>query len=92
MTRAVRLRYGRGGRIHLDRRDAIPRPFSNLPRSTLFGIDEEPMDTDQENPGEDESRRRLEERWRFDMDDGPAVGPEGPEELDRALVDDYDSG
>lgn len=89
MARAVRLRYGRGGRVHLDRRDAIPRPFSNLPRSTLFGIDE-PMDVDTENPEENDNIRRLEERWRFDMDDSPAVGPEGPEELDRVLVNDYD--
>ena len=89
MARAVRLRYGRGGRIHLDRRDAIPRAFLNLPRSKLFGTDE-PMDVDMENPEEDESARRLVERWRFDMDDSPATGSEGPEEQDRVLVDDYD--
>ncbi|KAF8804069.1 hypothetical protein BYT27DRAFT_7108485 [Phlegmacium glaucopus] len=89
IARAVRLRYGRGGRIHFDRRDNIPRTISNLPRSTLFGIDE-PMDVDAENPQEGESRIHLEERWRFDTDDGPAVGPEGPEEQDRVLINDYD--
>ena len=89
MTRAVRLRYGRGGRIHLDRRDAIPRVFLNFPRSKLFGINN-PMDMDVENTEEDESRRRLVERWRFDMDDSPAIGPEGLEEQGRVLVDDYD--
>ena len=89
MARAVRLRYGRGGRIYLDRRDAIPRPFLNLPRSKLFGIDE-PMDVDAANSEQDENRRRLVERWRFDMDDSPAIGPEGMEEQDRVLVNDYD--
>ena len=89
MARAVRLRYGRGGRIYLDRRDAIPRPFLNLPRSKLFEIDE-PMDVDTENPEQDENRSRLVERWRFDMDDSPVVGPEGLEEQDRVLVNDYD--
>lgn len=89
MARAVRLRYGRGGRIHLDRRDAISRPFFNLPRSNLFGTDEL-MDVDTDNREEDENRNRLAERWRFDMDDSPAVGPDGPEEQDRVLVDDYD--
>lgn len=88
MARAIRLRYGRGGRIHLDRRDAMPRVFLNLPRSNLFGINE-PMDVDVENQEEDENRR-LVERWKFDMDDSPAIGPEGPEEQDRVLVDDYD--
>lgn len=89
MARAVRLRYGRGGRIYLDRRDAIPRPFLNLPRSKLFGIDE-PMDVDAANSEQDENRSRLVERWRFDMDDSPAIGPEGMEEQDRVLVNDYD--
>lgn len=73
----------------MDRRDAIPRPFLNLPRSKLFGIDE-PMDVDAANSEQDENRRRLVERWRFDMDDSPAIGPEGMEEQDRVLVNDYD--
>lgn len=33
---------------------------------------------------------RLSERWKFDDDDGPAVGPDGSEEQDRVLVDDYE--
>jgi enhancer of polycomb-like protein len=37
------------------------------------------MDVDAENQEEDENRR-LVERWKFDMDDSPAIGPEGPEE------------
>lgn len=73
----------------MDRRDAVSRPFLNLPRSNLFGIDE-PMDVNIENPEQDENRSRLIERWRFDMDDSPAIGPEGLEEQDRVLVNDYD--
>ena len=89
MARAVRLRYGRGGRIYLDRRDAVPRPFLNIPRSKLFSVDV-PMDVDTENSEQDENRTRLVERWRFDMDDSPATGPEGLEEQDRVMVNDYD--
>jgi enhancer of polycomb-like protein len=48
------------------------------------------MDVDTENPEQDENRSRLEERWRFDMDDSPAIRPEGLEEQDRVLVNDYD--
>ncbi|EKM52072.1 uncharacterized protein PHACADRAFT_212666 [Phanerochaete carnosa HHB-10118-sp] len=36
-----------------------------------------------------EHHRRLLERWRFDADDEPLVGPEGPEEHGRKLFDDY---
>ncbi|KAF8151729.1 enhancer of polycomb-like-domain-containing protein [Crassisporium funariophilum] len=93
MARAVRMRYGRGGRMHLDRRDALPRSFSSrLPRSSLFSIDEDvddAMNVD-EDPEDIEQDRRLYEQWKFDMDDGPAVGPQGSEEQDRVLVDDYD--
>ncbi|CAA7267867.1 unnamed protein product [Cyclocybe aegerita] len=36
------------------------------------------------------SRRwHLEERWKYDLDDVPPVGPEGADEQDRILVDDY---
>ena len=89
MARAVRLRFGRGGRIYLDRRDAVPQPFLNIPRSKLSDIDES-MDMDAENPEQAEYRSRMVERWRFDMDDSPSIGPEGLEEQDRVLVNDYD--
>ncbi|KAF4622202.1 hypothetical protein D9613_009361 [Agrocybe pediades] len=96
-ARALRVRYGRGGRVIVDRRQAVPRrPIPKLPRSSLFGVGAEeeeqedaPMDVD-EDPEEEERRRRLEERWKYDMDDVPPVGPEGADEQDRVLVDDYD--
>jgi hypothetical protein len=40
-------------------------------------------------------RRRQEggkEQWRFDVDDMPPMGPDGAEEHDRHLIDDYDTG
>lgn len=36
-----------------------------------------------------ERQRRLEEQWRFDQDDTPTSGPQGPDEQDRMLVDEY---
>jgi len=89
--RAVRMRYGRGGRVHLDRRISAPRSFSKrLQRSSQLGLKEENEDED-EDPEDEERYRRLEERWRFDWDDIPPIGPEGVEENDRVLVDDYDT-
>ena len=90
MVRAVRLRYGRGGRIHLDRRNAIPPTLATarLPRSTLFEVDK-PMDVDEDQEGE--RRRQMEERWKFDSDDAPPLGPDGFEEQGRTLIDDYET-
>ncbi|CAA7267434.1 unnamed protein product [Cyclocybe aegerita] len=34
-------------------------------------------------------QQHLEERWKYDLDDVPPVGPEGADEQDRILVDDY---
>jgi enhancer of polycomb-like protein len=47
------------------------------------------MDVDEDAEGE--RRRQLEERWKFDADDAPPVGPDGSEEQDRTLIDDYDT-
>ncbi|KAJ7623472.1 enhancer of polycomb-like-domain-containing protein [Roridomyces roridus] len=88
VPRAVRVRVGRGGRILLDRRR--PNVDSSLAllrrsRSSLFGP---PADEDVDMDEDDTAR--LRERWRFDVDDYPAVGPEGADEQDRILVDEYD--
>ncbi len=78
--------YGRGGRVHLDRRISAPRSFlRRLQRSSQLGLNED------EDPEDEEQYRRLEERWRFDWDDIPPIGPDGVEENDRVLVDDYDT-
>lgn len=78
----------------LDRRDAVPRRvIRKLPRSSLFGGgdgDDDAMDVDaDEDPEEAEKFRRLQEQWKYDSDDTPPVGPEGPDEQNRILVDDY---
>ncbi|KAJ7746872.1 enhancer of polycomb-like-domain-containing protein [Mycena maculata] len=88
VLRAVRVRVGRGGRIMLDRRR--PSPASDISivkssRSALFGS---PPDEDEDMDIEDVAR--LKERWRFDADDCPAVGPDGADEQDRVLTDEYD--
>ena len=38
---------------------------------------------------DEETATRLRERWRFDQDDEPTVGPEGADEQHRILIDDY---
>ncbi|KAI0944834.1 hypothetical protein AcW1_001669 [Taiwanofungus camphoratus] len=79
--RAGRLRFGRGGRLHLDRRILKPRIVSPSEPTT----EAEPNDVEVR-----ERARRITEQWKFDSDDDPVVGPEGPDEQDRTLVDDFD--
>ncbi|GBE89019.1 Enhancer of polycomb-like protein [Sparassis crispa] len=80
-ARAGRLRFGRGGRIYLDRR--IVRARSEHHRESCEGSEDDD-DTDAQSPA-----RKVRGRWKFDADDDPAVGPEGPDEQDRMLVDDF---
>ncbi|KAI0646398.1 enhancer of polycomb-like-domain-containing protein [Trametes meyenii] len=70
-TRAVRLRRGRGGRLLVDRRASVKL------RPASFD------DSDEAS----ERLRRLQERFRYDEDDVPAIGPGGPDEQDRKLID-----
>jgi len=90
--RYLRYRLTRLGGISLDRRDALQRlcirddDIRSMRRRRGFGRSLEEIF----NNAEDEIARRLQERWRFDQDDDPAVAPEGAEEQDRMLVDDYD--
>ncbi|KAJ7471898.1 hypothetical protein FB451DRAFT_310661 [Mycena latifolia] len=76
-SRALRVRYGRGGRRFVDRRSSHPY------RSPLFNQRQHLGD----NPDE-EATRRLEAQWRFDEDDCPAPSPD---EQHRELIDEYDS-
>ncbi|KAF9039427.1 hypothetical protein BDZ89DRAFT_1156893 [Hymenopellis radicata] len=75
---AVRTRVGRGGRMMVDRRRAYSSTVPNF-RARQHAPDEDDV----------ERQRRLAERWRYDTDDAPLVPPEGSEEQDRMLVDDY---
>ncbi|OBZ78426.1 Enhancer of polycomb-like protein 1 [Grifola frondosa] len=86
--RAGRLRFGRGGRLHFDRRIVDHRPSS----LTTFGRRSEPQSLFDETEDDLEAQdraRRLNERWKFDSDDLPAVGPGGADEQDRVLIDEY---
>ncbi|KAG8215759.1 enhancer of polycomb-like-domain-containing protein [Butyriboletus roseoflavus] len=86
--RYLRRRVTRSGNTMVDRRDAFSRrhgfsPTTNQPHRSFGRRLEEGLD---EN---DEDMRRLRERWRFDEDDDPLVAPEGIDEQDRVLVDDF---
>jgi enhancer of polycomb-like protein len=45
--------------------------------------------SDEESTTAKEISWRIRDRWLFDADDDPSVGPDGPEEKDRALVDEF---
>ncbi|KAF8127863.1 enhancer of polycomb-like-domain-containing protein [Boletus edulis] len=86
--RYLRRRVTRFGNTTVDRRDAFCRRHGFSPtlhqshrsfgRPLEEGVDEN-----------DEEMRRLRERWRFDEDDDPIVAPEGIDEQDRVLIDDF---
>ena len=59
-----------------------------LPRPPVRDWDSDGDDEDVKKETQ-ERYRRIQEQWRFDVDDEPAVGPEGPEEHGRKLIDDY---
>ncbi|TFY53253.1 hypothetical protein EVG20_g10201, partial [Dentipellis fragilis] len=87
---AVRMRRGRGGVLRMDRR---------VHRSRLTPDDEDvirPPRLFGQAPSEEEQAEvrelsdRIRERWLFDSDDEPPVGPDGSEEENRTLIDEYD--
>jgi enhancer of polycomb-like protein len=93
-ARALRLRVGRGGRLHLDRRQhPLISPDIDTRRLLTMGDSEHSDDSEATALDSldylEEDRRRLEERWKFDEDDSPPVGSIGVEEQDRVLFDDY---
>ena len=74
--RSARLRAGRGrGRMLLDRR------FSCTLRAASFDDDDEAKDR----------ARRVEERFRYDDDDGLSIGQDGTDDHDRRLIDEHQS-
>lgn len=98
-TAAVRMRAGRHGHLFIDRRTTITRTIdTSARRSALLALQSraakaaanDAMVVDDDDSDEELSKR-IQERWRFDSDDGPAVGPLGSDEQDRVLVDDYQS-
>lgn len=92
---ALRRRLGRGGILHYDRRVVPPittRRASRGPIDDYLGFGPTfPQRLEALSEAEREDRTsRMAERWRYDEDDRfPAF--EGPEELERQLVDDYEA-
>lgn len=94
--RAIRRRYGRGGRTWIDRRSRGPGP--RLLQEALAEMDDTVPpprrfpasdDSGSERIDDPELTRQLASRWKFDEDDYPPTGPSGADENDRILVDDY---
>ncbi|PFH50331.1 hypothetical protein AMATHDRAFT_145389 [Amanita thiersii Skay4041] len=90
--RAIRFRVGRGGCVRFDRRHSSPRKIVLKLRRSALLESEAPKDEDENHPLPDsEALQQLEERWRYDSEDGAAYGPQGADEQDRILIDDHDS-
>ncbi|KAI0057206.1 hypothetical protein BV25DRAFT_1812676 [Artomyces pyxidatus] len=89
--RAVRSRRGRGGVIRIDRRVYPSRhahddgEMFHYPRRRSADVA-----NDEDFADAQEVSWRIRERWKFDDDDDPPVGPDGPDEQDRVLVDEFD--
>ncbi|KAJ7133035.1 hypothetical protein C8R46DRAFT_1140417, partial [Mycena filopes] len=68
--------------------DDVDHRVSHTDRQSESFVSIRPPPSDDEMDVEDANR--LRERWRFDSDDGPAFGPDGPDEQDRVLTDEYE--
>ncbi|KAI9437906.1 enhancer of polycomb-like-domain-containing protein [Lactarius psammicola] len=91
--RAVRVRRGRGGVLRVDRhssrwslsRDELVQYPRRSTNSTNTGSEE----TEEQRATNREVSWRIRDRWLFDADDEPSVGHDGPDEKDRALLDEF---
>jgi len=88
--RAIRVRRGRGGVLRVDRRTTRRSPARDellgFPRRLTGSASER---SEEESTTETEVSWRVRDRWLFDADDEPSVGPDGPDEKDRVLVDEF---
>ena len=86
------MRRGRGGALHVDRRTSrrsLPRGESlGYPRRLASSSTAE-SEMAENGSSEKEDSWRIRDRWLFDADDEPSVGPDGPDEKDRVLVDEF---
>ncbi|KAI0047478.1 hypothetical protein FA95DRAFT_1518958 [Auriscalpium vulgare] len=89
--RAVRTRRGRGGVLRVDRRLVATRSSSSDDESFTLPRRSPRSSLDAEDADAQESARRIRERWKFDHDDEPPLAPEGVDEQDRALVDEFNT-
>ncbi|KAI0037147.1 enhancer of polycomb-like-domain-containing protein [Vararia minispora EC-137] len=89
--RAVRTRRGRGGVLRFDRRATRAHPsrdedFVRPVRQPL-----EAVESAQDRDDTSEWAWRLRSQWMHDGDDEPHLGPDGPDEQDRVLVDEFNT-
>ncbi|THH11138.1 hypothetical protein EW146_g8143 [Bondarzewia mesenterica] len=70
----------------------IPPESSSTSRSSPLDSDEEQAPQPWRAVHSQEILWRIRDRWKFDSDDEPPVGPEGADEQDRVLVDEFDVG
>lgn len=91
--RAVRVRRGRGGVLRVDRRTTRRSPprdeLLSYPRRLTRPTTADSKMPEEESTTEKEASWRIRDRWLFDADDEPSVGPDGPDEKDRVLVDEF---
>jgi enhancer of polycomb-like protein len=72
----------------VDRRHLVPRPLST--RTSNRDVQPPGHRSSLSKDEEEEYQWRLLQRWKHDVDDYPAVGPQGSDEQDRVLIDDYE--
>ena len=93
VPRAIRLRRARGGRWFVDRLRTSRTTSTVMEASHFFSFRHHHLhegDSNDDRKSNGEQSWRLLERWKFDEDDSPAVGPEGPDEQDCVLLDNFD--
>lgn len=87
-SRALRLRFGRGGRLLVDRCDARLRLHASQKSfSRNWNIE---SGGGRGSPCVD-SHVLDESIWKYDLDDVPAASPWAAEEQDRVLIDDFEA-
>jgi len=89
---AVRMQYGRGGRVFLDRRDPTPqRLMQHLPRSLLF-----PLSDEGETSSEVLRRQKVRRSWKNDGSLMLTICHPLDQTVQRnttgSFIDDYDTG
>jgi len=70
----------------VNRWNAIPPAVRPFQQSNIFDLNDSDVEMEDDN---DDRPWNIMKRCRFDADDVPAFGPEGLEEQNRTLMDDY---
>jgi enhancer of polycomb-like protein len=87
------VRRGRGGVLRVDRRITRRSPprdeLLSYPRRSTRPTTADSEMPEEESTAEKEVSWRIRDRWLFDADDEPSIGPDGPDEKDRVLVDEF---